>query len=378
MVNPFSYGGIVGNGAFCNRSRELRDLTETMKSAGRCFVYAERRMGKTSLVLRTLAKLPKRQFLTVYVDLWPTDGSAAFSEATAKAICSAAESTSKRLLEIGNLLFSRLRPSVSLDDTGRPKIDFGIDGRSVSKIDLVEILAAPQKLAERTGKTVVMVFDEFQQILGYEDELIERQIRSSIQHHQKVAYVFLGSRKHLLQSMFLDESRPLYRSAMHYPIGPIETKHWLPFIAKRFQDANKQINPQTIDLLCDRTGGHPFYTQHLCHVLWSMTDAGDEVDESVLQLAVQELLQRESHAYVNLWESLTKNEQRFLRGLAQSNEPPKPFSSDFTRQFGLRSASNAQRAAESLESSDIIEREESSYIVIDRFFRLWIRQLFSK
>ncbi|MEZ6133959.1 MAG: hypothetical protein R3C53_03515 [Pirellulaceae bacterium] len=83
-MNPFSYGGIVGNSAFCNRLRELRDLTETMKSAGRCFVYAERRMGKTSLILRALAKLPKRQFIPVYVDLWPTDGSAAFSEATGR------------------------------------------------------------------------------------------------------------------------------------------------------------------------------------------------------------------------------------------------------------------------------------------------------
>ncbi len=377
-MNPFSYGGIVGNGAFCNRSKELGDLTETMKSAGRCFVYAERRMGKTSLILRALGKLPKNRFVTVYVDLWPTDGSAAFSKATAKAISTAAESTSKRLLEIGKSLFGRLRPSVSLDNAVQPKIDFGIDGRAVSKTDLVEVLAAPQKLAEKTGKTVVMVFDEFQQILDYEADLTERQIRSSIQHQKNVSYVFLGSRKHLLQSMFLDESRPLYRSAMHYPIGPIETKHWRSFISKRFQDADKQIDRQIIDRLCDRTGGHPFYTQHLCHVLWSMTDVGDDVDESVLQLAIEELLRRESHAYVNLWESLTKNEQRFLRGLAQSEEPPKPFSSDFTRLFGLRSASNAQRAAESLESGDIIEREESSFVIVDRFLRLWIRQLFSR
>ena len=343
VINPFSYGGIVGNGEFCNRSRELDDLTESMRSAGRCFVYAERRMGKTSLIIRALGKLPKKQFIPVYVDLWPTDGSAAFSEATAKAIATAAESTSKRLLEIGKSLFGRLRPSVSLDHAGQPKIDFGIDGRAVSKTDLVEVLSAPQTLAEKTGKTVVMVYDEFQQILDYDDDLTERQIRSSIQHHNNVAYIFLGSRKHLLQSMFLDESRPLYRSAMHYPIGPIDSKHWQPFIARRFRDGGKQIDRSVIESLCQRTGGHPFYTQHLCHVLWSMTEKGEAVDEAVLDSAIDELLRRESHAYSNLWESLTKNEQRFLRGLAQSADRPKPFSSDFTRQFGLRSASNAQR-----------------------------------
>ncbi|QEG02621.1 Archaeal ATPase [Stieleria maiorica] len=221
-MNPFSYGGIVGNGAFCNRARELGDLRETMKSAGRCFVYAERRMGKTSLILRALNKLPKKQFVPVYVDLWPTDGSAAFSRR---------------------------------EQADRPTDD---------------------------------------------------------------------------------------RRAM----------------------------------CSDR--GHPFYTQHLCHIVWSMTDQGNAVTGNAFESAITELLRRESHAYVNLWESLTKNEQRFLRGLAQSELPPKPFSSDFTRRFGLRRASNAQRAAESLESSDLIEREEASFVIIDRFLRLWIRQLFSR
>lgn len=375
MTNPFSYGGVVGNGEFCNRVQELADLTDLISSAGRCFVYAERRMGKSSLILRVLEKLPKKQFLPVYIDLWPTDGTLAFATATARATTAAAETKTTRLLELGKQLFGRLRPSVSLDETGQPTVEFGVEGRSASKSELTEVLAAPQLLAEKTGKIVVMVFDEFQQIADYDDDLAERQFRSSIQHHQRVAYIFLGSRKHLLQSMFLDESRPLYRSAMHYPIGPIATEHWLPFIGKRFGDANKAIDKQLIEQLCEQTQGHPFYTQHLCHVLWSMVRPCGAADAAMLKTAVAELLRRESHAYVILWESLTKNEQRFLRGLADSDSSRKPFSSDFTRRYGLRAASNAQRAAESLVAADVIEREESSYVIIDRFLRLWIQGL---
>ena len=375
MTNPFSYGGVVGNGEFCNRAQEMGDLTDLISSAGRCFVYAERRMGKSSLILRVLEKLPKKQFLPVYVDLWPTDGTLTFATAIARATTSAAETKTTRLLELGKLLFGRLRPSVSLDEVGQPTVEFGVEGRSASKSELTEVLAAPHVLAEKTGKIVVMVLDEFQQITTYEDDLAERQVRSSIQHHQRVAYIFLGSRKHLLQSMFLDESRPLYRSAMHYPIGSIATEHWLPFIAKRFRDANKAIDKQLIEQLCQQTQGHPFYTQHLCHVLWSMIKPGEGADAAMLKAAVAELLRRESHAYVILWETLTKNEQRFLRGLADSDSSRKPFSSEFTRRYGLRAASNAQRAAESLVAADVIEREENSYVIIDRFLRLWIRGL---
>ena len=240
MRNPFIYGGVVGNGEFRNRSRELADLTEIMRSAGRCFVYAERRMGKTSLILRALGRLPKKQFIPVYVDLWPTDGSSSFSATTAKLISTAAESTSKKLLEIGKSLFGRLRPSVSLDDTGKPRIDFGVDGRAASKNDLVKIWRL-LNICRENWQNSGYGFVDFQQILEYDDDVTERQIRSSIEHHTNVAYVFLGSRKHLLQSMFLG-SPAAHRSAMHYSIGPIETKHWQPFVARRFRDAEKTID----------------------------------------------------------------------------------------------------------------------------------------
>ena len=99
-----------------------------------------------------------------------------------------------------------------------------------------------------------------------------------------------------------------------------------------------------------------------------------EIDAVKIDQAVTELLCRESHAYVLLWESLTKNGQRFLRGLADRETPPQPFSSDFTQQYGLRSASNTQRAAELLVAKDLIEREAASYVINDR---LWISKIHS-
>jgi len=53
----------------------------------------------------------------------------------------------------------------------------------------------------------------------------------------------------------------------------------------------------------------------------------------------------------------------------------KPFSSAFTRRYGLRSASNAQRASQSLLEKDLIDPEDGSFVIVDRFLRLWIRDL---
>jgi len=41
----------------------------------------------------------------------------------------------------------------------------------------------------------------------------------------------------------------------------------------------------------------------------------------------------------------------------------------------LRSASNAQRASQALVEQDLIDPENGSFVIVDRFLRRWIRDL---
>jgi len=283
-------------------------------------------------------------------------------------------STAGQLLDVAKQLFSRLTPSVTADAEGKPKVTFGYNLTGQPGPEIEEVLAAPAKIAERGKRKVVIVFDEVQQVLEYKSELVERRLRSIIQKHKDVSYIFLGSRKHLIQKMFLDRSRPLYRAAGHYPLGSIAAEHWIPFIGRKFREGEKTIADGAIQQVCKLTEGHPFYTQHLCHALWELCERGEPVTESLIEAAMKVLLDRESYAYTALWESLSLNQKRLLKGLA--SEPPgvKPFSGAFVRRHGMGSASNSQRAAESLLNRDLIDRDNGSFVITDRFFRTWIGQ----
>lgn len=372
-VNPFEYGGVVGPDAFCNRHQEQADLTRAAENGDRLFVYAERRMGKTSLVKRVLAALDPDRYVPVYVDLWPTDGADAFVDATAKALAGAATTRADKLLDASKSLFSRLNPTLSLDQGGNPSLQFG--GPAAEKVrSLDEVLAAPPRVAEKRGRRLVLVFDEFQQILSYEDDHVERALRSAVQQYDNVATFFLGSRKHLIERMFSDSRRPLYRSAGHYPLAPIATDHWVPFVAERFSVADKPIESRHVESLCALTEGHPFYTQHLAHALWERTPHGESVADAALDDALDVLLRREGYAFTTRWETLTRNQQRFLRGLALDGPDIQPFSSEFVQAHGLRTPSNAQRAADSLLKLDVIDREDGAFVITDRFFKLWLRR----
>ncbi len=345
-----------------------------MENADKLFVHSERRMGKTSLVKSALETLDPQRYHRVYVDLWATEGELSFAAATARALAESVSTSADKLLGTAKRLFGRLSPSVSLDAEGKPKITFELTRLSRPEPELDHILAAPAELAGR-GKQVVMVFDEFQQVLEYDSDLVERKLRSAIQTHEDVAYVFLGSRKHLVRRMFLVESRPLYRAGGHYPLGPITDEHWLPFIQERFERADKEISEEHVRSICSLTEGHPFYTQHLCHALWELCVRGAKVSDEMVGEAVELLLDRESYAYATLWESLSRNQRRFLMGLAHEGPGVAPFSGAFVQDYLLGTASNAQRAAQALLERDVIDRDDGSFTITDRFLRIWLRRM---
>ncbi len=200
---------------------------------------------------------------------------------------------------------------------------------------------------------------------------VERQIRSVMQNQRDIAYIFLGSRKHLIKEMFLNTSRPLYRSAGHYPLKTINREHWLKWIKNKFNKTDIIINEINIDSILKMTDGHPFYTQHLCHAIWEISN--NEVDNDIIKNAINILIERESYSYSMLWESLTKNQKSFLIGLIKM-PGIKPFSSEFIISNKLKSASNIQRVTKTLLNKDLIDHENGSYIIFDRFFKLWIKK----
>jgi hypothetical protein len=345
-----------------------------MENGERAFLYSERRLGKTSLVKLALAGLPKDQYLGAYVDLWPTDDETSFILAMARGIAESLESKADKMLHSARQFFGAMAPSVTLDSEGNPKVTFAQRDVTAGHPELRDVLSTPAIIAHKRKRRVVVAFDEFQRILDYGSDLVERTLRSVIQDQPEVSYIFLGSRKHLIRKMFLDQNRPLYRSGGHCPLGPIATEHWIPYIRTRFRKTGRDIETYLIRELCQTTDGHPFYTQHLCHVIWELTESTDSVSSDILQSAVELLLERESYAYTVLWESLGTNQQRFVTGLANEPSGTQVYSADFIKRYHLRSPASAQRVVKTLLERDVIDHGGGSFVVTDRLFATWVRQ----
>jgi uncharacterized protein len=267
-----------------------------------------------------------------------------------------------------------LVPSLTLDESGNPSVQFGARSGLEPEPQIEDALEAPMRLAKIRRQCVVMVYDEIQRLSEFGDDLVERMLRSRIQAHSGVAYFFLGSRKNLIRQMFMEQNRPMYQSSGHYPLHSIGTEHWIPFIRNRFVPANKQISEALIESLCDRTGGHPYYTQNLAHALWEITPSGTAVTNDVLRSAEKLLLRRLDYTYTVLWETLSSNQRLLLQGISSEPPSPQPFSAAFLAKYGIP-GSSAHRAVEGLLERDLVDRDSDGYFISDRFFRLWIMQL---
>ena len=375
MKNPFDFGGAVGTAFFCNRTREIDELQRMAENGQRVLVYGERRVGKTSLVRQVIDRLDPKAYLPIYVDLWPTSSASGFVSQMAEAITRASASSLDKMAQTARKLFASLTPSFTIDDSGDVRMEFGYRPGQEEIPGLREVLEAPARLAGQAGKKkrrVVVIFDEFQQIATYGDDQVEPLLRSIIQFHDEVGYFFLGSRKHMIQELFMDRKRPLYQSAAHYPLGTIAVEHWKPFIQERFEEAGKEITDAEIERLCALTEGHPYYMQYLAYLLWDLAPQGAPLNEDALDQALETTLRRHSYEFDAQWQALTPTQRRLLWALSQVRRQDQLMAAAFVQQYQLGAPSTIKYTTKALLKRDVIDRDEEGYYIPDRFFRLWI------
>ena len=378
MINPFEYGGIVSSSSFCNRKNELKELRRFVENSGKLFMYGERRIGKSSLLYHLIDNLSEDKFIVSYIDVWRCTDTSDFIRECAKAIGSTNSLSPKGLLQRAKNLFTGLTPALTVDDYGKPQLTFSTVHRKNETPLLSEVLSAPGRIAESSpNQQVLVVFDEFQEIRNFNDDRIERVLRSEVQKHHNVAYIFCGSRKHMLIEMFLKGGSPLYRSAAHYPIDCIALEHWIPFIKERFLLKGISLKNSVIEDIFELTEGHPYYTQVICDILWDSCESGNEPDADKFSEALRTVLDRESAGYNAVWESLPSNPRKMLIAAAFEEPLLHPFSGEIVSRYNLANPSSARNGLEYLITHDLIEQSNNTYCISDRFIALWLRRRFA-
>lgn len=377
MKNPFYFGKEVAGEAFTNRISEVKELLSDIEQGLNIIIYSPRGYGKTSLIKKVLAIAKERGVLPFYLDLYPITNLRDFVEIYAQSLA-IAESPSKLkyFIKVLGELVPKLLPKVTLGPKGGPEISFDLEKIFKEKDAVLDdLLEAAHKLAAKKNISAVVVFDEFQEIAKLnEGEKLERQIRAHIQKHQNVSYVFLGSKRHLMQEMFKNSNRPLYNCGRHFSLGKIPPVDFSEFINRQFLKTNTNINDSEINSILKITECHPYYTQLFCHLLWDNCRDRKKIPTGEIETVLSQLLGEEEHSYSIIWDDLSAVQRTLVKALAADESLPL-FSHAFLAKYGLKSISAVQKARKTLEKKEIIERSNGNYTISDLFFKKWVVRL---
>ena len=350
MRNPFKFGTLVDGEFFTDRVTELESIQRMLDSENHLVLISPRRFGKSSLVAKAV-KASRRPSISLNM----------------QNMLSIEDFASKILRELFRLYplerirhlmtHFRIAPTVSTNP-----ITNGIDVSFQPVINGIVLLEDAMALLEKVStenKKLIVVFDEFQEIMNIRKGL-DKQLRSIMQEQQHLNYILLGSQESMMTEIFERKKSPFYHFGRLMHLSKIPYEDFRTYVAERLPLKEASQNSVVDDIL-SFTGLHPYYTQQLSAQVWEMMTY-DKLFDNVVSEAVNAIIQAHDLDFERLWLSFNRTDRFIMQSLSNQKNPMQ------NRQMATSTTFSAIKRL--MKAGYVIRTED--YEVEDPFFKTWI------
>jgi hypothetical protein len=374
MENPFVFGEIIDDANFVNRTEELSHLIRDLADGQKVFLLSPRRFGKSSLVAMALLRLKKRHIHTVSLTVSSYSSYTQFLEKFAEKVLRAAGPW-ERVKDWVTRFGRQVKPEISYNlDSGEVSISLGKGSGYDPSPVAPDIFALPGELTKNGGFRMAICLDEFQHVSQFNGGSVENALRNQVQEQREVGYVFAGSQPSLMEEM-LSASRPFHKAGPQMFLDKIAAKDWEEFIGGQFRKRGRTLDGPGLEALLQTADLIPYDVQRIAHELWDYAELKDkrQLDATDVHAVVGALLAGQSPYYETLWERLPARQCAALQALAHRGVA-EIYSERVREDFRLGPASTVQKALQSLDATDVIDRYKGTYFFLDPLFPLWIKK----
>jgi hypothetical protein len=337
-------------------------------------------MGKTSLVEQVIQDLSREKAPVAYlsIDLLVVHDAPELErriregiQKVAAALPPKGERTATKLKRA----FTKLEPEVSV---GSGPFSVRLK-RHDSPIEGIEsLLIALDKAAGAYKRRAVIVLDEFQQLSEMKDGALrsaaEGAVRHAVERAKHTTYLFAGSQKHLLQDMFENEDRPLYRLCQKMSLDRISAEHYHPFLQSAAKAKwRKSLSDEVIEEILNVTLRHPYYVNALCDRLWAHSKPPSLPTTAT---AWDALVEEDRSLMTGKVLRLAASQRGMLKAIAKTpGGVMHPVSQEFLTTIRVPS-STGNRSKEALEELDLIQQDENkAWILVDPVMAAYLKTL---
>jgi hypothetical protein len=362
---PFIYDGVVTGYDFCPRPVEAKRLLAYIDDSTNVLLLARRRMGKTSFVQEIFKNHLSSKIIPIYADLFDITDENDFAKALYRAIANALPVDFKTALQALLGSFKRVTFEIKLGADGSPEFSPKLASRNFDDL-MADLFNGLNDYLRRNKLKAVFCIDEFQQIAQL-NKPVDATLRKYIQHHHSVCYIFTGSKRHTLSTLFQGQKTPMMGMVTPFELGPIGVEEFYKFAKKRIPKLSESV----FGNIYSEADGESKLVQHLCRHIKRLDDEKKAVSPDV---AIQAVINEVDGVCRNLFESLPANSKKILKMISQ-NDVKSPLAQANLVEYNI-SKSSAQAAINAMLKSDFIYKDEGQYYVdggLGATFALWCK-----
>ena len=353
MKNPFKFGTIVEGEYFTDRTEELESIKQLLNSDNHLILISPRRFGKSSLVNKAVTQVARPCISLNLQMVVSVEGLAAMILKEVFKL--------HPWEKLKHLLSSfRVVPTISTTPSGEA-IDITFQTTTDATVLIEDALQLVEKLSEK-GESMVVVFDEFQELMGL-DKGIDKRLRAIIQTQRHVNYIFLGSQESMMTEIFERKRSPFYRFGVLMHLDRIPHSNFSQYISERLSD-NFVSKGNVVEQILATTRCHPYYTQQLAALVWDMLTYKKMNEAEVVDQAITTLVRTHDFDFERIWLNFNKTDRSILMGLVNRVQ-----------------LANNRRLPTSTMYSSVKRLMQSGYVIKldtfeieDPFFARWIKQ----
>lgn len=374
MDIPFVFGVRVEGDAFTDRREETERLKANFTYGVNTTLISPRRMGKTSLVDKVCSLVESEDLRVARIDAFGCRSECDFINAFATAVVRATSSRWEEWVENAKVFLSRFVPKISFGQD--PLNDFSLSLEyNASSQTTEEVLRLPEVIAQSKGYRIVVCIDEFQQIGDFPDSLsFQKKLRGIWQLQSHVAYCLYGSKKHMMEQMFQNQSYPFYRFGDFFYLNKIGEEDWVEYICQRFEKTGKHISEDLARVICQVTDRYSSYVQQLAWFVWLRTAENASATSEDVQYGIDRLLDAGEPLFIQQTEDLSAFQMNFLHALVDGVH------TGFTQSavlntYRLGTAANVTRLKKALVEKDLVVTTAPKHLEMsDPILALWLKK----
>lgn len=375
-MNPFIYDSEVTGSKFCGRKDAIKYLSTAIKNSSNVILYSRRRMGKTSLIKEVVQNHTAINVIPVLVDIYPVS--------SIRDIYTRFENSIKEALMPKNTTLDKIATMIEemqeYFTSSKVTVEIGLSPQLKIESTEKDYFKALEALllnffdyTKEKQKKVVFSIDEFQKIASLKErDSIEELLRTVFKEQKHCAFIFTGSKQHMLKTMFTEESRPLYKIGDMYDLAPIDMNTFYGWAQDHMMQNDIFIEEAAFELLYNEAEKESRFIQLILHKIYNL-GSGERYKTTAIKELIAKTASNMSHYAVRFDEEYSQSQQNALKLLAACGGV-NIYDKYLLDEFFIEKPSLQSAVRSFLKKGNLIIKEQGRYMFLDVEFKLWLKQ----